>query len=191
MIRTLLPALLLLAACSTPYPVQADHDPDADFSQLRTYAWFPGPQPQVGDPWVDDPRVDTSIRRAIEAELMREGFEKTPRGVDPDFYVAYAASMNDKLDIAPMKDRYGPANWSWAGRPMINDPSMGDTPSSTFTESYQEGTILLDVVNPETSTPIWRGAVNSRTDLNASTQDRLENLQNAVDHLLDDFPPKG
>jgi hypothetical protein len=60
-----LAAAASLFGCAT-MAATSDHDPTATFTGLKTYAWFPDPERQDGDPRRDDPLVDAAVEKLLQ-----------------------------------------------------------------------------------------------------------------------------
>jgi hypothetical protein len=170
-------ALTAIAACAR-LPMTSTHDPNADFTALRSFAWTPGPQRDLGDPRVDQELLDALAREAVEEELRSKGYEKDVSGA-PDFLVAYDIGVQDRSSTV----RVGPSGgyrqgWSWIGR------------SAPATSSYEQGTLRLRVIDPGNEQVLWQGSVESVVDFKASDEKRGKRVRRAVSQLLRKFPPQ-
>ena len=59
----------------------------------------------------------------------------------------------------------------------------------TFVTQYEEGTILVDVVDTKTNTLVWRGSGKKAIDENANSAKREANINKAIQKILAEFPP--
>jgi hypothetical protein len=179
------PALALLAglavlslACSS-MQVSSDWDPRANFAQLRTWSWSTVKQPEGGS----DPRVTTftheRIRAAIEEALAERGYHEIRSGT-PDFFVGYQIAIERKLDVDEVYRSYGagPYYGGWGG-------------NRVYAKEYDEGTLVIDVLKSAPMSLIWRGTAQSRVHLDADPQQREQHIREAVDRVLERFPPAG
>ncbi len=172
-----------LWACTT-IRVTSDFDPSADFSGLRTYAWIPGPQERTGDPRIDNPLLDSRIRETVDRQLAAQGYQKQRSG-RPDFWIGYHAAIKSKMSIDVINDYYHyPRGWGW-GYGAAYAPSG----ATTYVHEYEEGTLILDVVNPQTSELIWRGSADAEVNRRAKPEERQKKLGKAVQKILSRFPP--
>ena len=55
---------------------------------------------------------------------------------------------------------------------------------------YEEGTLILDIIDPETSALIWRGYAQAHVDLLSSQEEKTERICQAVRMMLELFPPE-
>ncbi len=173
----LLFALLGLASACSTIEVSYDFDPATDFQRLRTYAWLPGPQPETGNPRLDNTIIDSRIRGSVDTLLAGRGYQKA-LPARADFLVAYHAAIDRKLDIQAINRYYG------AG------PRRGGlVVTDTVVREYDAGTLLLDVVDRRSRKLLWRGSVQARITNQASPAERTERVRNAVTQLLEKFPP--
>src|SRR5262245_2763557 len=93
--RRALPLLLLasaaLSACrgTHPAPVYA-WDKAADFSAMKTYAWWapPGFQVPHGDSIIDGQFIDRTVRDAVNESLAKRGFQQVA-AANASMFVGY------------------------------------------------------------------------------------------------------
>jgi hypothetical protein len=174
--------ILALAGCAS-VDVRTVKSPDANLRSLQTFNVMPNPKPrQPGVQAESDPMLVNSVsNRALRADLVK-GFEGRGYGVSekPDFTVAYYASTKEKLDITYWD--YGYANYpGWWG------PGYGfDAPTAT---QYTQGTVIVDVVNPNTNELLWRGQGVATVSDNEPQYE--EQLWKTVKAILDKFPQRG
>jgi hypothetical protein len=167
---------LVLAACSS-VQIDTDYDPNADFSALRSYAWLAEKQPPTGDPRIDSALVDARIRGAIEAQLAEHGL----RGVEAseaDFLVAYHVAVERRLDVQTLYRSYGRAGWGGAGY------------SDTVVRDYEEGTLLIDFLHPETGDLLWRGSAQARLREQRTPEARDRYAHIIVGKIFAAYPPR-
>lgn len=177
-----------LGGCST-LEVTYNYDPAADFAALRTYEWVPSEQRRTGDPRVDDnPLLDTRIHQAVDGALGAKGYRIEASG-SPDFLVGYYVTLDAKVDVQVLNDYYGyTPGWGWRYR-------RGDLPvyrvgaPSAFVDEYDEGTLILDFIEPKTRKLIWRGTARDEVNLSAKLETRQKKLSEAVSRMLENFPP--
>ena len=172
----LLALLVLAAACGPMIDVRSDYDPSADFLQLRTYAWLQTPSNAPRDPRINNDLLDSRVRSAVNDELHGRGYTEATE--NPDFRVAYHVVLREKVAAAAFPTSYG--------------YGLGRFPAETDVRvaTYEEGTLLLDVVDGDTNELIWRGAASTRIDPDRTPQERTALIRQAVEEMLAKFPPK-
>jgi hypothetical protein len=171
-----LTALLLLvtsAGCSG-LRITTDFDPAVNLTALRTYDWRPGPQQGPTDPRIDNSLLDMRVRSAVDRTLAARGFRKITSGT-PDFLVGYHVVLQQKTDFHTVGGYYG---YRWGG------------PPATYAYNYEEGTLLLDIIAPETMKLLWRGNATSIVRPDATPEAREKRINEAVEKILAEFPPK-
>lgn len=164
-------AALSIASCSS-ISVTQDFDPSTDFSTLRTYSWY-------GNVQGVDQLTAQRIVRAVDNELNARGYRKLDSGT-PDFQVNALASVQQKIDVRPTTVSVG---YGW-GRGYMG-MSTGNQVST-----YDEGTLVLDLVAPSTKSLLWRGTAKAAVDPNRTPEEREARVREAVHKILEQFPPK-
>ncbi len=171
----------LFVACLGPR-VYTDHDASFDFAKLETYFWLDPPlreapreegAPPV-DPFVHNTLLDKRVRGAVEAALDARGYRKA-EGDDADFAIRYEVVSREIVRNSPVYvgGAYGYRHYG-AGAVYSN------------TTSYQEGTLILDVIDPASESIAWRGWSASRTR-DGHIDSNL--VSRTVDAILEKFPP--
>lgn len=179
--------LLVMAGCSS-IATSTDYDP-ASVSKVdayRSYAWLP--MPEGADPRVYNPLVGRRVMDAVDRELASRGYRKVEQ--DPDFKIGWHGAIDQKLDVQTTGVAYG-YTWDPWFSPM--GPGMGvggsGVPYSTVDE-YEEGTLILDVVDAASNKLVWRGTAQAELSENPSEQKRQDRTQEAVEKILERFPPE-
>jgi hypothetical protein len=185
----LLAAALILAAlgaCAAPRPA-IDYDPGVDFAKLRTYQWVPAEAVGLAGP--EDPRVSPvareRMRLAIDQAMLGRGIV---RATPPDFLVTLRTDMRDRQYVDYWGPHADPLLWrhGWRHRPFGPfgyDPFFYGRP---IVRTVTEGTVAVDMFDPETKQPIWHGhasRVVRRDDIHPA------DIQRMVDAVLAGFPP--
>jgi len=167
----------MLAGCAT-IEVGSDYDPEADFAALRTYAWLPDQDRMVGEHRIYDTLLDTRVRNAVDRELAGRGFARGEADA-VDFYVAYHAGIETKVDVRSINSALGYGEGLWG-------QEIG--PGSDVRE-YDQGTLLLDVVEPDGRQLLWRGSASVIVSDTDDPEERSRRIDEAVERMLARFPP--
>jgi len=187
---TRLPASLLVAAllvamgCAT-VRVKTDHDPETDFSALRTFGWLEPPlreqpKPASGedvDPFAHNTLLDKRVRSAVEAELAERGYAPAAAGETPDFQLRYHVILRDRTRTVSQP--------VFVGGGYHRYPYSYSGYYGTYT--YEEGTLVLDVIDPGSEQITWRGWGRGRTD---DAHLGAEEVKTYVEEILARFPPE-
>jgi len=172
-------SVLLLAAsavaCASP-KVGYDYDSGANFSAYHTYEWMPGAQEVIGDKRVDNSLVDSRIRTAVGARLQAKGYTASVNG-KPDFYVAYHVAVKDRMKGSSTQ-RY------------IGDYAYGTYTTISDVRSYNEGDLLVDIIDAASKRLVWRSSAQAEVDPGMTPEERDKRIGRVVDQMLSSFPPK-
>lgn len=173
------PLVLVAAlACST-VRVMSDYDPETEFGAYRTYAWLPKTPEATGHPRLDSPMVQERVRRGIDRALGEKGYGLG--GEKADFFVTYHLAVDRKLDVRTTdRSFYGRYGY------RISIPE-------TTVQEYDEGSLIIDVVDAARKQVVWRGVGSGRLRGTSGTQDPVELQQRVyevVDEVLAGFPPQ-
>ena len=160
---------LLLAKASFAQQVKTDYDRAANFSQYKTYSWE---KVQTPDPlWVD------RIKAAVDTTLAAKGWTQVGSGGDISII---AMEMNqDHQTLNTFYDDFG-GGWRWRGFGGFGE-------STTTSDTYRVGTLVVDLFDAKTKNLVWRG-VSSGTLSNKSDKN-IENLKRGVQKMFQHFPP--
>jgi hypothetical protein len=161
--------------------INTDYDPQADFSAFRTYKW--AERTPRGD---DDPRVYNDItagriKLAVSKALQAKGFQETQ--ANPDFLVGWHGAIQGQMAMDTIHDNYG-YGYGWYG------PSPGMGTSTTTVRQWDEGTLLIDIVDAKTNALVWRGSAQAELSENKSPEQEQAKLDSAAQRILQNFPPR-
>ncbi|TGE09819.1 DUF4136 domain-containing protein [Hymenobacter fodinae] len=193
---TLYAALLLLigllSSCSSPVAVQ--QKPGVDFSRYRTYDWAKTDVKSADsqNPIYKSSLNDEMIQNAINTEMAKRGIRQVQGNAKPDFYLTYHLYIEEaerQVANPPAPGYAFPYAMSYRGRFLpINYGYWYTTPyynTGYRTETYQEGTMILDVVDARSHNLVWRG---SMADPVGNPARIGEEFAKASKDILDKFP---
>jgi hypothetical protein len=167
----------LLSGCTTIYKVNYDYDQHVDFLSLKTYDWMPVPDNmQINSLAVE------RVRIATEAELRAKGVVKST--ANPDFLVVQHVNAQEQINVTNWGYGYGP-RLNYVGTSLGRYWGTGGVP----TYGYEQGTLILDFVDPKTKQMIWRGAAAADVEYVDSSDKRWDIIKNAVKEILKNYPP--
>lgn len=161
-------AAAALAACAT-VAVTAVTEHGVDLSRYRTYAWDAVDPAVPGDPRLDsNPFFHDYVTGAIDRHLATRGYG--PSVVQPDLRVHYHVSTAQRVFISGTE----PA-----------DKTCRDCTAQV----YEQGTVLIDLVDARTGTLVWRGAAQSNLAAAVGDQTRMElAIERVVERILERLP---
>jgi hypothetical protein len=143
-----------------------------DFARYQTYAWAPPDPLPIGDPRLDHNPIFTDyLQGAVERGLGKHHLLLVPTSAAPDLLIHFHGSVRQVLDVATAE----------RGRGVITSGDIGII-------DYDEGTLVLDMIDARTNALVWRGwAIDSLSGI-LETQDRMEQkLDEAVTKMLANF----
>lgn len=171
---------LTVAACAG-IPVSQDFERGFDFSGLQTFAFASdaGGETAVAG---GNELVDRRIRRAIENHLTGRDFHPVERA-QADFLVRYDVAVEQRVRSSGIS-----SGFSFGISSGMRFGSIG-IGTGTQTETYQQGTLIIDIVDTASGDMVWRG-VSSQALHGLSDPQRLtERINATVDRILAQFPP--
>ncbi len=183
----LLMSVLLLFACS-PMQITTDYDDSVLFADLKTYNWLPGRPLSTGNPVID---TNSLLHKRIKNEINRwfqsHGYKLEPKDKS-DFLVSYYVVTEQKTQISVLNDYYGyPRGWGYYGG-YYDYPGPGG--SRTYVYEYEEGTLIIDIVNTKTHQLMWRGTAEGEVEELKTPEEKKARIAKVVQSILKKFPPR-
>lgn len=177
----LLLAIGALAACAVQR-VATDYDSAASFDRLESFAWLEPAFDEVQDPVLDSALLGRKVQRAAMNELVGRGYVAVRSDADPDFFITYHTTSRERI-----RDSGGMSLGIGIGggyRRSHHSIFVGDHFGRV--ESYQEGTLILDIIDARTRDLIWRGWMRGSMHPSRYTDAAVDA---AVREILAKFPP--
>ena len=172
---------LLVGGCRT-FDVRSDWDETVRFDAMKRFTFEDPPEVEGANPFADNSILRKRVRGAIEAVLLERGYAAASASGEADFVVTYQVLLEEELRVDGVTVGTGIGGWQ---RPY-GYGAFGTTTSRI--DAYQEATLVVDVLDPESGDLAWRGW-GSRM---LSTRDRNrsdERLQEGVRAILERVPP--
>jgi hypothetical protein len=182
----------LLSSCSSGVTVQ--QKPGVDFTQYRTYDWAKTDVKSADsqNPIYKSSLNDEAIQNAINSEMAKRGIRQAPGNAKPDFYLTYHLYIEEAertVSNPPAAGYAFPYAMSYRGRFLpINYSYWYTSPyynTSYRTETFQEGTMILDVIDAKNHNLVWRG---SMADPVGNPARIGEEFAKSAKDILDKFP---
>ncbi len=181
-LRAVALALLLggmLFSCSS-IGVNNDYDPSFDFSGLERYAWLRDSPRRKETSLADSSLQANRVRVAVEEILLARGIREVPRA-EADFFVAQYMNIEKRFRLDRYSYGHGYGDRPWEGR--------GGFYETTSLRQYDEGTLVIDFIDPQEEALIWRGTGQSRVQHTTTPEQREVLIRKAVDEILAQYPP--
>jgi len=176
---------LVFAGCTTQPRVETDYQADFDFSSLKTFDVADTKQ-EGKDSILISPFTLSHIHSAVEGELAKR-YQSATTGAKPDFIVSYHVVIEEKLDPRSYNDLYGFGGYY--GRGYYRYPSPFFYGPNAGVRVYNQGSLIIDIVDAKTEKPIWRGVSEKRLSNDMPPQQQREVLSRAVTEVIAQFPP--
>jgi hypothetical protein len=172
-------AIATLWGCGTSISTNYDYDVNANFETYRTYDWIPQPDASPGSAQAAQQRndlLDKRIRNAVDNVFKDKGLSNDKNA--PDMLVVYHVGVQDKVQVTVWGYRYSDSYWGYGGREID-------------VYNYQEGTLIVDLVDAQTKQLIWRGAGSTAIDdSNRSPEKSDQTINKVVGKVFSQYPPK-
>lgn len=172
-LRSIVLGSLLLCGCQTT-STHFDWDRNFDFSTLHSWSWLT--TSPDGSP---EDLVNQRIQRAIASTLEAKGFRELGSG--GDFRVNWRTQRRDRMTASADYGYRDPNLTYWTG-------SYG--PARSTVTYYEEGSLVVDVVDPAENRLIWRGTATRVLDDSPTPEEIDTIVKDAVEKLFASFPPK-
>lgn len=175
--------VILLSGCS-PFSVVSDYDRKYDFRSFQTYRW-PTENEDIrkGDVLVEHPLVYKRVQSAVNAQLRAKGFRLT--GAKQADFIVYAHAGIKKRKTyhhsVGVGVPFGPYHWY--------RPWWGPYGGYTFVSYYDEGSLVVDIIDARTKELVWRGVATRIVRDYRTPEDMQRDINEAVGKILATFPP--
>lgn len=146
----------------------------ADFSSYVSYAWAPKRDLVEGHPLTDGSPLDVKIKSAADRELVGKGYQRTGPDGGPSLLINYVGVAQDQFQSAGVTKGSGAVKW------------IGD-PRAHAMRSYQEGTLVFEVVDTKTDEMVWSGWM---TELAPTIEKLRAKALKATSKIFKHFPAK-
>ncbi|WP_101758327.1 DUF4136 domain-containing protein [Oceanicoccus sp. KOV_DT_Chl] len=172
-------SLVILTGCQSSNVV-VDYDTSADFSNLRHYQL----QPQKANDKDFDPLLDERTRKALQAELSKEGLIEETAEQAANIIVSYHVSSQIKDKPSETGASIGLGGSSSGNTAMglaLSFPLGGD-------KVVKEIQIVIDMLNPSDKTLKWRATKN--LTVGDESPEQITAIMNAaIEEIFTFYPP--
>ena len=176
--------VFVLALAATPAMAQKvtiDYAHDYDFEAIKTFQYVATDDSDVKGNDLMDQRIEDMIKKEL-----REG-GATEVQENPDIYVTYHFTSKENTSYNTTSMGYGGyGGWGggWGG---WGGGGMGS--STTYATTYTEGTLIIDLYDPETKKLVWRGTgtvtVKAKPEKQIKQVEKiLTKIGNKWDHIV-------
>ena len=159
---------MMIADVTLAQKVTTDYKKRADFTQYKTFMWIKEPKSAIHS-------CEQRVIDDVNARLRRRGLQLVTSNADLGIAAHEATKQERTLDT--FYNGFG-GGWRWGG---------GFGSPTTTVNTYQVGTLVVDIFDSKTKEAVWRGT-SSKT-LSGNPQKNAENLNKAVVEMFKKFPP--
>ncbi|MCB1679376.1 MAG: DUF4136 domain-containing protein [Halioglobus sp.] len=173
--------LALAAACSSssrPLVADTDYDSQYDFSRVRTIAIAPLDRTTAEAVSISDMQV-SRINQALAQELQARGYQMVPDAGEADLLLSWHLVVQDKTDVRS----YNSMSYynCWRCGPPVSDISV---------YRYQQGTFIVDLIDPVRNRSVWRATIQSRLHSEPDPAQSEVRRTEAARAIFAQFPPR-
>jgi hypothetical protein len=162
---------MFVAGCGTTSQVFTDYDKSAHLTEFKTFGWStPLSIEARNNPLYYNELNDKRIMNAVAVQLESKNYKHSE---DPDLLIHYHIIIEDKtvMRTDPYGYYYGPY---W----MRSQVSVYE---------YQEGTLIIDLMDAATDNLVWRGWMTNF--LKSQKPEKMEeSINEAVRMIFAEFP---
>jgi hypothetical protein len=163
-------ALVLgLAGCST-LQISTDYAPGTDFAKYKSFKIKRGS--------TKNPIVAERFENALGNELKAHGLQRVTEGGDLTVFAHFV--FGNETEFTTIGYGYGGwRGWGWGGGYQ-----------TTRVNRIPTGTLVVDLVDVQTKTVVWRGIAKDRISTTATPEEREAKAREVARQLFEGFPPQ-
>jgi len=165
-----------ILSCNT-VKVVTDYDTAIDFNQYKTFAFY-----KTGIDKADISSLDKKrILRAIEAELLAQGFVKSE---NPDMLVSIFTKSRRNVNVS-QNNNFG---WGWGFGWGWNPWMWNGMNNNINVNEYTEGTLFIDFIDKNRKELVWQGIGTGALRIQ-NIEKKEERIKLFVKEIISRFPP--
>ena len=173
-LKPLLFAAALLASCASGVSVRSDISPTADFSQYRTYGFFPTLGIEGG---YNSPIYGELFRNAISRQMQDRGYRLAS---DPDLLVNVTTRFDQKVRVTMYTAPYvSGAYYDQLGGAYYGSGLGAGVAGGTRATRTEEASVFIDLVDNATDKISWQGVSVITLD-----DQKAQNLRETIDYSV-------
>lgn len=153
--------LVLLTGCASSVRYDSEHDPGADFTQLKTFDFLAGPPEEQGV------ERDAVLLGIIGEQLQTKGLQRS--SAQPDLLVGVHRSIEGTVHTQK-------SGYEFRGGRLSR-------------YQLQEGTLVVDLIAAKTKLAVWRGTASGAYRQDSLPEERRAKLTEIVREMFAAYPP--
>ena len=182
--RQYLPQLVLtvfLAGCAARPEVSWDYNQQINWPSMTTWAWF---QPGQGRGNRVLSLMAQRVHLQVSQDLAAKGLQEVP-AQQASMWLSWGFTEKSRLEGTAYNSFYSGFYNGFYNGPWM----MTNWPSEVVVNSYEEGRLALNVIDPANNHVIWQGIASQRLMSDMSPEEQREYITTSVNSLLEKFPP--
>lgn len=169
--------VMTLTGCASKN-VDWDYDPGQPLTHLEGYAWMENDKAREQNGYHTDALEEQRIRNSVNSIMQAMGYRLANSKDDANFLVNYTTSVQSRVEGQQLTTSVGFGRRGY-GVGVSNDNLISE---------YDERTLTVDFVDPETKNVIWRGRSRTRVQNKLSPEQRTERVNQEIMNILSGFP---
>ena len=166
-------AVAILVPTALLAEVKTDYDRTAEFNRYKTYSW--------GKVHTQNPLWGNRIKAVIASALAAKGWTEIESGGDVS--IMAMEMTEDHRTLNTYYDNFG-GGWGW--RRWGGGIGNGFGESTTTEETYQVGTLVIDLFDTNAKKLVWRGSASDT--LSDKSDKNIQRLDKDVKKMFEHFP---
>jgi len=158
--------------------IQIEREPNIAIDQYRTYGWNTLVATNAAHPLYSSVELNQTLMREIDKNLAKNGFHRNI--ATPDFLVDFHIYVEEQK----FQNLVCGAGF-YRGERYLTDLSQRTYCESPEIVKYDDGTLIIDIVDAQTGQLVWRGAAGEIIDNPAYA---TEIFRKKVKRILRKFP---
>ena len=173
-----LSTLALLISCGPSLKVSTDYDKSVDFTKYKTFSLYKSERDNAISELYHD-RIINSIRNEMIKKGLREDTSSS------ELLVNLVTILKDRTSVSTYNNYY---TYGGFYRPYYwgSGSAYGSTTYDVY--HYQDGSLIVDVIDASTNKLIWQGIGNKEID--SPSKDPGTSIPKAINSIMAGFPPR-
>ncbi|OED40464.1 hypothetical protein ACH42_16360 [Endozoicomonas sp. (ex Bugula neritina AB1)] len=173
----LLMIVVLLSGCASRN-IEWDYNTDQSLTGLKTYAWMTNSEEVDKNGYESNSLMGGRVHAAVDETLAAKGLRRLDGTDNADILVNYAVTVKTRLEDHQVTTSFGFGRNYW-GVGFSND---------SYVNEYEEGSLIIDFIDPVTKKVLWRGVSRSRIRNKMTPEERTQKVNTAVSQILAGYP---
>jgi hypothetical protein len=162
--------------------VQTGGDSSINIATLKNFGWLEVDSAAGDKVRVQNPNVDGWVKTSVEKALQKKGYVKYTVA-KPDFLITWLGGVEKKVKQESIDHFYRNYGYGPVGKKMV-----GEEAGAKGAYEYEEGTLILDLLDPVSHKTIWHGTATGRLLKEMSKEQGELYVDKLVRQILKRFP---